>query len=83
MLTWRKDQLDLFLKILLKWFFVSWYYRNLESTRKVFEKYKPNKVIHLAAMVGGLFHNMANNLDFLVWILTLRVDFTEPLWLYY
>lgn len=39
---------------------------DLDATRKLFEKHKPNKVIHLAAMVGGLFHNMANNLDFLV-----------------
>ena len=40
---------------------------DLESTRKLFDKFKPHKVIHLAAMVGGLFHNMANNLDFLVY----------------
>lgn len=32
----------------------------------LFAKYKPTHVIHLAAMVGGLFHNMAHNLDFLV-----------------
>ncbi|XP_073847298.1 GDP-L-fucose synthase-like protein [Musca autumnalis] len=35
------------------------------ATRGLFEKVKPNCVIHLAAMVGGLFHNMNNNLDFL------------------
>lgn len=40
--------------------------RNLEETRKVFEKYQPTHVIHLAAMVGGLFMNMRQNLDFLV-----------------
>jgi len=34
------------------------------STKKLFEKYKPTHVIHLAAMVGGLFHNMSHNLDF-------------------
>jgi len=34
------------------------------STKQLFDKYKPTKVIHLAAMVGGLFHNMAHNLDF-------------------
>lgn len=28
--------------------------------------HKPTHVIHLAAMVGGLFHNMSHNLDFLV-----------------
>ncbi|XP_058798556.1 probable GDP-L-fucose synthase isoform X2 [Phymastichus coffea] len=38
---------------------------NKRDTEKLFEKYKPTYVIHLAAMVGGLFHNMAHNLDFL------------------
>ncbi|XP_060534398.1 GDP-L-fucose synthase [Cylas formicarius] len=38
---------------------------DLDSTRRLFEKYKPTHVIHLAAMVGGLFHNMSHNLDFL------------------
>ncbi|XP_077301020.1 GDP-L-fucose synthase-like protein isoform X2 [Arctopsyche grandis] len=38
---------------------------NKEQTQKLFEKHKPTHVIHLAAMVGGLFHNMAHNLDFL------------------
>lgn len=36
------------------------------STVELFDKHKPTHVIHLAAMVGGLFHNMAHNLDFLV-----------------
>nr|CAI5828239.1 unnamed protein product [Callosobruchus analis] len=36
-----------------------------EATNKIFQKYKPTHVIHLAAMVGGLFHNMSHNLDFL------------------
>ncbi|XP_050299750.1 GDP-L-fucose synthase [Anthonomus grandis grandis] len=35
------------------------------ATKQLFEKYKPTHVIHLAAMVGGLFHNMSHNLDFL------------------
>ncbi|KAL0280574.1 UNVERIFIED_CONTAM: hypothetical protein PYX00_001833 [Menopon gallinae] len=38
---------------------------NKDETVKIFEKYKPTHVIHLAAMVGGLFHNMSHNLDFL------------------
>ncbi|XP_064551700.1 probable GDP-L-fucose synthase [Drosophila montana] len=38
---------------------------NLAATQALFEKVKPTHVIHLAAMVGGLFHNMNNNLDFL------------------
>lgn len=38
--------------------------RDKTQTDALFEKYKPTHVIHLAAMVGGLFHNMAHNLDF-------------------
>ncbi|BFG04602.1 probable GDP-L-fucose synthase [Drosophila madeirensis] len=38
---------------------------NLAATQSLFAKEKPTHVIHLAAMVGGLFHNMNNNLDFL------------------
>lgn len=39
---------------------------DLAETRALFAKYQPTHVIHLAAMVGGLFHNMSNNLHFLV-----------------
>lgn len=35
------------------------------ATWAVFQKYKPTHVIHLAAMVGGLFRNLKYNLDFL------------------
>ncbi|XP_053994460.1 probable GDP-L-fucose synthase [Hylaeus volcanicus] len=38
---------------------------NKQSTETLFEEYKPTHVVHLAAMVGGLFHNMAHNLNFL------------------
>ncbi|RWS23554.1 NAD dependent epimerase/dehydratase family protein-like protein, partial [Leptotrombidium deliense] len=37
---------------------------DFESTKHIFEKYRPSMVIHLAAMVGGLFKNMDNNLGF-------------------
>uniref|UniRef100_A0A1B6CZH8 GDP-L-fucose synthase n=1 Tax=Clastoptera arizonana TaxID=38151 RepID=A0A1B6CZH8_9HEMI len=50
------------------WIFVGSKEANLideKETRMLFEKYKPTHVIHLAAMVGGLFHNMSHNLDFL------------------
>lgn len=40
--------------------------RNMDQTRAVFEKHRPTHVIHLAAMVGGLFKNMKYNLDFWV-----------------
>jgi GDP-L-fucose synthase len=39
--------------------------RDPVAVRKIFDQYKPTYVIHLAAMVGGLFHNMRRNLDFL------------------
>lgn len=35
------------------------------QTKAMFEKYKPTHVIHLAAMVGGLFRNLKYNLEFL------------------
>lgn len=38
----------------------------MAATRQLFEKHKPTHVIHLAAMVGGLFKNMKYKLDFLV-----------------
>ncbi|KAJ8389032.1 hypothetical protein AAFF_G00124290 [Aldrovandia affinis] len=37
---------------------------NAAETRAVFEKHRPTHVIHLAAMVGGLFRNMRENLEF-------------------
>ncbi|XP_034234579.1 GDP-L-fucose synthase [Thrips palmi] len=50
------------------WIFVGSKDANLSDigqTETLFEKHKPTHVIHLAAMVGGLFHNMSHNLDFL------------------
>lgn len=38
---------------------------NKQQTEALFSKHKPTHVIHLAAMVGGLFRNMKYNLDFL------------------
>lgn len=52
-----------------KWIFVGSKEANLcdlQETRALFAKHQPTHVIHLAAMVGGLFHNMTNNLHFLV-----------------
>ncbi|TFK87289.1 epimerase-domain-containing protein [Polyporus arcularius HHB13444] len=51
-----------------EWFFVGSSeadLRNAEQTKKLFEKYKPTHVIHLGALVGGLFINMKRKLDFL------------------
>ncbi|KIY62619.1 epimerase-domain-containing protein [Cylindrobasidium torrendii FP15055 ss-10] len=39
--------------------------RDAEQTKKLFEKYKPTHVIHLAALVGGVFANMAGNATFM------------------
>uniref|UniRef100_A0A672RB94 GDP-L-fucose synthase n=1 Tax=Sinocyclocheilus grahami TaxID=75366 RepID=A0A672RB94_SINGR len=50
-----------------EWIFLSSKEANLmsaEETRAAFEKHRPTHVIHLAAMVGGLFRNMRQNLDF-------------------
>ena len=38
----------------------------MAAARAVFEQHQPTHVIHLAAMVGGLFKNMKYKLDFLV-----------------
>nr|XP_023015299.1 GDP-L-fucose synthase [Leptinotarsa decemlineata] len=51
-----------------KWIFLSSKDGDLcdyNETKQIFEKHHPTHVIHLAAMVGGLFHNMSHNLDFL------------------
>lgn len=37
---------------------------NRADTERIFDKYKPTHVIHLAAMVGGLFKNIKYKLDF-------------------
>jgi len=34
------------------------------ETKLLFEKHRPTHVVHLAAKVGGLFHNMSDNLGF-------------------
>lgn len=52
-----------------EWIFISSKDADLcdfNSTKTLFDKFKPTHVIHLAAMVGGLFHNMSHNLDFFV-----------------
>ncbi|KAM3841063.1 GDP-L-fucose synthase isoform 2-T4 [Vipera latastei] len=37
---------------------------NAAETTALFEKHRPTHVIHLAAIVGGLFRNLNNNLEF-------------------
>ncbi|CAL4116337.1 unnamed protein product, partial [Meganyctiphanes norvegica] len=38
--------------------------KDKEQTNAVFQKHKPTHVIHLAALVGGLFRNLKYNCDF-------------------
>lgn len=38
----------------------------MDDARRIFLKYRPTHVIHLAAMVGGLFKNMKKPAEFLV-----------------
>ncbi|KAF7329729.1 Epimerase domain-containing protein [Mycena kentingensis (nom. inval.)] len=38
--------------------------RDAAATAKLYEKYKPTHVIHLAALVGGLFKNMKYKVDY-------------------
>jgi GDP-L-fucose synthase len=46
-------------------FHIEYLFSDPKETQKIFEKYQPTHVIHLAAMVGGLFKNMKYKLDFL------------------
>lgn len=39
--------------------------RDIEATKRLYAKYQPTHVIHLAALVGGLFANMSRKLTFL------------------
>lgn len=39
---------------------------DLDSTRELFKRHEPTHVINLAAIVGGLFHNLRHNLQFFV-----------------
>ncbi|KRY90715.1 Alpha-N-acetylglucosaminidase [Trichinella pseudospiralis] len=51
----------------VQWVFVSSKDADLTDyvqTKRMYEKYKPTAVIHLAAKVGGLFCNLDNNLSF-------------------
>ncbi|BGP57861.1 hypothetical protein JCM8202_000459 [Rhodotorula sphaerocarpa] len=57
--TWAEDD---------KWIYLSSKdgdLRDLKETMAIFDKYKPTHVIHLAALVGGLFKNMKYKLTFL------------------
>ncbi|KAK4879262.1 hypothetical protein RN001_007408 [Aquatica leii] len=52
-----------------KWIFLSSQDGDLcdyKATEAIFKKHEPTHVIHLAAMVGGLFHNLSHKLDFLL-----------------
>jgi hypothetical protein len=38
--------------------------RDRDQTRAIFERHQPTYVIHLAALVGGLFRNMKQKVEF-------------------
>ncbi|RWS22734.1 hypothetical protein B4U80_05460, partial [Leptotrombidium deliense] len=38
--------------------------RDFTATKRIFEQYRPSMVIHCAAMVGGIFRNIDNHLNF-------------------
>ncbi|ETI42603.1 hypothetical protein L914_11836 [Phytophthora nicotianae] len=38
--------------------------RDPQQTRELFERVRPTHVLHLAALVGGLFHNLSRKVDF-------------------
>ena len=38
--------------------------RDRKATEAIFERVRPTHVIHLAAFVGGLFNNLAHNVEF-------------------
>ncbi|KAG1710047.1 hypothetical protein DVH05_017055 [Phytophthora capsici] len=38
--------------------------RDPRKTRELFERVRPTHVLHLAALVGGLFHNLSRKVDF-------------------
>ena len=52
---------------------------DMAQARGVFDQHRPTHVIHLAAMVGGLFKNMKYKLDFLVRSTTLLEVLTLPM----
>jgi GDP-L-fucose synthase len=43
-----------------------YFFSDRAATEAIFNRIKPTHVIHLAAMVGGLFRNLKYNLDFYV-----------------
>ena len=46
---------------------------------EVFKKHKPTHVIHLAALVGGLFKNLRQNLDFFVIVYFIVIAFVQKI----
>ena len=55
--------------------------RDRAQTEAIFERVKPTHVVHLAAMVGGLFANMAKKVEFYrenMWRPCVEVSFGRP-----
>ena len=55
--------------------------RDRKATEAIFERVRPTHVIHLAAMVGGLFANMSKKVEFYrenMWRACVEVSFGRP-----
>mmetsp|Transcript_12598 Transcript_12598/g.14450 ORF Transcript_12598/g.14450 Transcript_12598/m.14450 type:complete len:321 (+) Transcript_12598:165-1127(+) len=68
-----------------EWIFLSSKDGNLiemEATKKIFEKYKPTHVLHLAAFVGGLFRNLKYKVEFYRWNVLMNDNIMECCRLY-
>ena len=61
----KVEQFFLLQHVSFFFFFVS-LNRDRAATEALFDRVKPTHVIHLAALVGGLFRNLKYNLDFYV-----------------
>mmetsp|Transcript_14499 Transcript_14499/g.17923 ORF Transcript_14499/g.17923 Transcript_14499/m.17923 type:complete len:322 (-) Transcript_14499:495-1460(-) len=80
-----KEALESMNKSNEKWIFLSSKDGNLielEETKKIFEKYKPTHVLHLAAFVGGLFRNLKYKVEFYRWNVLMNDNIMECCRLY-
>lgn len=51
--------------------------RNMENCIEIFEKYKPKKIIFLAALVGGLYKNLDGNYDMFLNNMKMQMNIIE------
>lgn len=51
--------------------------RNMRKCNKIFEKYKPEKIVFLAAIVGGLYRNLNANYDMYIDNMKMQMNIIE------